>query len=211
MLQIGIMVGGHSRGSNMQAIVDACTSGEIPGRVAVVIGGRRDAPAILRAERAGVRTSIISTKQYENVPSGYEAALLTQLRKYNVGLICLAGYMRMLPESVVKAYHGRIMNVHPALLPFFGGKGMYGERVHRAVIDSGMKISGCTVHFVDEEYDTGPIIVQSAVPVEEGDTPENLADRILPEEHRAYVKAITLFAEGRLSLDGPQVRVTGAA
>jgi phosphoribosylglycinamide formyltransferase-1 len=207
MLQIGIMVGGHSRGSNMQAIIDACVSGEIRGQVAMVIGGRRDAPAIRRAEQAGVHTSIISPKQYENDSGGYEAVLLTQLREYKVGLICLAGYMRMLPESVVKAYRGRIMNVHPALLPFFGGKGMYGEHVHRAVIDSGMKISGCTVHFVDEEYDTGPIIVQSAVPIEEGDTPETLAARILPQEHRAYVMAIKRFAEGRLSLDGRRVYV----
>jgi folate-dependent phosphoribosylglycinamide formyltransferase PurN len=119
--------------------------------------------------------------------------------------------MRLLPRSVVEEYRGRIMNIHPALLPLFGGRGMYGERVHQAVLESGMKVSGCTVHFVDEEYDSGPIILQRTVPVLEGDTPQTLAARVLAQEHRAYTEAIRLFAEDRLRLEGRRVRILAAS
>jgi Folate-dependent phosphoribosylglycinamide formyltransferase PurN len=118
--------------------------------------------------------------------------------------------MLMIPQSIVDRFRDRIMNVHPALLPLFGGKGMYGENVHRAVLESGMKVSGATVHFVDEVYDSGPIIVQAAVPVEESDTPETLAARVLPLEHRLYVEAISLFAAGRLRVEGRRVRISDA-
>jgi phosphoribosylglycinamide formyltransferase-1 len=107
----------------------------------------------------------------------------------------------------VQAYAGRVMNIHPALLPLFGGKGMYGEHVHRAVLESGVKVSGCTVHFVDEHYDTGPIIVQRCVPIEEEDTWETLAARVLAQEHQAYVQAVKLFAQGRLRIEGKRVRI----
>lgn len=207
VLPIAVLVSGHGRGSNLQAILDACASGEIPGRVAVVIGTRADAPAMERARNAGVPTVTISPRRHTEDESDYAAALLNTLRAHNVGLICLAGYMRMLPQPVVEAYRGRIINVHPALLPLFGGKGMYGEHVHRAVLESGMKVSGCTVHFVDEQYDTGPIILQATVPVCDDDTPETLAARVLPEEHKTYVRAIRLFAEGRLRIEGRRVRV----
>lgn len=206
-LRIAVMVSGHGRGTNLQAIIDACASGEIPGRVVVVIGTRADALAMERARNAGVPTVIVSPRHYADNESGYAAALLNTLNAYNVQLLCLAGYMRILPKPVVEAYRGRVMNVHPALLPLFGGKGMYGEHVHRAVLESGMKVSGCTVHFVDEEYDTGPIILQSVVPVYDDDTPETLAARVLPEEHRTYVRAIRLFAEGRLKIEGRRVYV----
>ncbi len=115
--------------------------------------------------------------------------------------------MRVLPSQVVDAYRWRIMNIHPALIPLFCGKGMYGEHVHQAALDYGVKVSGCTVHFVDEEYDTGPIILQKPVPVEERDTAETLAARILPHEHKAYPEAIQLFAEGRLHVEGRRVHV----
>ncbi|HXG24901.1 MAG TPA: phosphoribosylglycinamide formyltransferase [Chthonomonadales bacterium] len=207
VLRIAVLVSGHGRGSNLQAILDACASGEIPGRVAVVIGTRADAPAMERARNAGVPTVTISPRRYAEDESGYAAALLNTLRAHDVRLICLAGYMRILPQPVVEAYRGKIMNVHPALLPLFGGKGMYGEHVHRAVLESGMKVSGCTVHFVDEHYDTGPIILQATVPVRDDDTPETLAARVLPEEHKTYVCAIRLFAEGRLRIEGKRVRI----
>jgi len=121
--------------------------------------------------------------------------------------VCLAGYMRKLSPLVISEYRWRIMNVHPALIPSFCGQGMYGHHVHEAVLGYGVKLSGVTVHFVDEGYDTGPIILQEAVPVEDGDTPDTLAARILPREHANYTRAIQLFAEGRLRVEGRWVRI----
>jgi len=206
-LQIAALVSGPSRGTNLQAILDACAAGQIAGQVALVIGTRADAPALDRATAAGAVVAIVSPRKYADDEAGYAAALLRLLRRHDIGLICLVGYMRKLPLPVINAYPHRILNVHPALLPLFGGQGMFGEHVHRAVIESGMKVSGCTVHFVEEQYDSGPIIAQSAVPVLDTDTPQSLAARILPEEHRTYVRAIRLYAEDRLRIVGQRVTV----
>lgn len=206
MVRIAILVSGKGRGTNMQALIEACQRGRIQGQVVVVIGTKPDAPAIERARRLQVPVAIVSPKAFPEEES-YASALLKVLQEYGVELVCLAGYMRLLPERVVRAYAGRVMNVHPALLPLFGGKGMYGERVHEAVLASGMKVTGCTVHFVDEGYDTGPIILQTPVVVEEDDTPETLAARVLPYEHETYVRAVQLFAEGRLQIEGRRVRI----
>lgn len=207
-LKIAAMVSGQGRGSNLGALLAACESGEIAGRFTVVIGTRADAPALERARAAGAATSVVSPRKYPEDDVGYGEALLRILRRYEVDLLCLAGYMRQLPSSVVTAYAERILNVHPALLPLFGGRGMYGENVHRAVLESGMKVSGCTVHFVDEQYDTGPIVVQSAVPVEEDDTPATLAARVITAEHQAYVRAVQLCAAGRVHIEGQRVRIS---
>lgn len=207
-LKIAAMVSGQGRGSNLGALLAACESGEIAGRFAVVIGTRADAPALERARAAGVMTSVVSPRKYEGYDTGYGEALLRILHRHEVGLICLAGYMRQLPLPVVAAFHERILNVHPALLPLFGGRGMYGENVHRAVIESGMKVSGCTVHLVDDQYDTGPIVVQMAVPVEEDDTPATLAARVIQVEHRAYVRAVQLCAAGRVHVEDRRVRIS---
>lgn len=191
----------------MEAIIRACQSGVIPqSEVVLVVGTRPDAPALARAEALGVPTMIVNPRDFPD-NSAYGDTLLWVLERIQPDLICLAGYMRLLPECVVKAYPNRIMNIHPALLPQFGGKGMYGLRVHEAVLQSGAKETGCTVHFVDEHYDTGPIILQRAIPVLEGDTPETLAERLLPVEHATYVEAIRLFAEGRLKVEGNRVRI----
>ena len=198
---------GHGRGTNLQAILDACASGTVPAKVAVVIGTREDAPAMERATAAGVPVLAISPKRFEGNDEAYASAILEELEERKVGLVCLAGYMRMLPEAIVNRYKHAVMNVHPALLPLFGGKGMYGEHVHRAVLESGMKVTGCTVHFVDYEYDTGPIIHQQCVRVLEDDTPETLAARVLPKEHAAYVEAIQLFAEGSIRVEERRVRI----
>jgi formyltetrahydrofolate-dependent phosphoribosylglycinamide formyltransferase len=205
-IRIAVMVSGHGRGSNLQALLDGCSSGTIRGVVALVVGTRRSAPAMERARLAGVPT-LVTGPGADSCPADYEARLLDALTRRQIDLICLAGFMRLLPPRVVEAYRWRIMNVHPALLPDFGGRGMYGERVHRAVLESGRERSGCTVHFVDEEYDHGPIILQTTVPVLDGDTPEALAARILPEEHRTYVRAVSLFAERRLRVIGDRVQV----
>jgi formyltetrahydrofolate-dependent phosphoribosylglycinamide formyltransferase len=204
-IRIAILVSGHGRGSNMAAIIDACQRGEIDGQVVLVIGTRSEAPALQRAAEKGVPTRVISPRRLSD--EAYAQRLLHALDEARVDLVCLAGYMRLLPVPVVQAYAGRVMNIHPALLPLFGGKGMYGEHVHRAVLESGMKVSGCTVHFVDEHYDTGPIIVQRCVPVEEDDTWETLAARVLVQEHQAYVQAVQLFAQGRLRIEGKRVRI----
>lgn len=204
-IRIAVLVSGHGRGSNMAAIIDACQRGEIDGQVVLVIGTRSEAPALQRAAEKGVPTRVISPRNLSE--EEYAQRLLHALNEAQVDIVCLAGYMRLLPLPVVQAYAGRVMNIHPALLPLFGGKGMYGEHVHRAVLESGMKVSGCTVHFVDEHYDTGPIIVQRCVPVEEDDTWETLAARVLVQEHQAYVQAVKLFAEGRLRIEGRRVRI----
>lgn len=205
-INIAVMVSSHGRGSNMQAIIDSCRNGSINGQVGVVIGTRADAPAMERARSQGIPVVEVQPKSFPS-DAEYASRLLEVLAQYKVDLICLAGYMRILPSEVVAAYRWRIMNIHPALIPMFCGKGMYGERVHQAALEYGVKVSGCTVHFVDEEYDTGPIIVQKCVPVEEGDTPETLAARVLSQEHKAYPEAIQLFALGRLKVEGRVVRV----
>jgi len=206
MKRIAILVSGKARGTNMAAIIDACRSGEIPDSVVVlVIGTREDAPALQRAQERGVPTCVIDPRAFPD-DEAYGEALLKVLREVQPDLICLAGYVRLLPAKVVRAYPHRILNIHPALLPLFGGKGMYGLRVHEAVIESGMKVAGCTVHFVDEQYDTGPIVLQSVIEVRDDDTPETLAARLLPVEHATYIRAIRLFVEGRLEVVGRRVR-----
>lgn len=208
-VRIAILLSGrHGRGSNMQAIAQACASGRIAGEAALVVGNFAQSPALARASEMGLQTLTLSSKQAEET---YAQALLTALADARIDLICLAGYMRKIPDAVVSTYRDRLMNIHAALLPAFGGQGMYGPRIHEAVLEYGAKVSGCTVHFVDEGYDTGPIICQSAVPVEEGDTPETLAARVLTAEHETYPRAVALFAAGRLSVEGRRVRIKDLA
>jgi phosphoribosylglycinamide formyltransferase-1 len=210
MIRIAILLSGrHGRGSNMQAIADACASGQIHGTIAVVIGNYADSPALARARELGLPTQVIPSQGMTSRLGEklYSDSLRLALGDARTDLVCLAGYMRKVPDTVVAEYQGRLMNIHAALLPAFGGQGMYGHHIHEAVLAYGAKVSGCTVHFVDEQYDTGPIIGQSVVPVEENDTPETLAARVLTAEHTAYPRAVALFAEGRLSLDGQRVRI----
>ncbi|MCS7301324.1 MAG: phosphoribosylglycinamide formyltransferase [Fimbriimonadales bacterium] len=207
MKRIAILVSGAARGSNMQAIIEACRDGRIPdSAVVAVIGSRDDAPALQKAHALGIPTAVVNPAEFADADM-YADTLLWTLQRAQPDLICLAGYMRLLPAPVVQAYPLQIMNIHPALLPLFGGKGMYGLKVHQAAIASGMKVSGCTVHFVDEQYDTGPIILQRCVPILDEDTPETLAARILPVEHETYIEAIRLFVQGKLRVEGRRVRV----
>jgi formyltetrahydrofolate-dependent phosphoribosylglycinamide formyltransferase len=205
-IRIAVMISGHGRGTNMQAIIDACKDGHIKGEVAVVIGVREDAPAIGRAQSSNIKTVVLSPKDYPSVED-YDEAVFKTMQSNQVDLICLAGYMRMLGQKTVETYQNRIMNTHAALIPMFCGKRMYGMHVHESAIARGVKVSGCTVHFVDEEYDAGPIILQTVVPVEDDDNAESLAAKILPEEHKAYVRAIKLFSEGRLEVVDRRVRI----
>jgi phosphoribosylglycinamide formyltransferase-1 len=203
-LRVGVLASGA--GSNLQAIIDACRDGAVPARVVVVISNVPSAFALERARRCGIPACAVDHTGYLSVDR-FEAAVREILEAHRVGLVCLAGFLRILSPRFVGAFAGRIVNIHPALLPAFGGKGMYGERVHRAVLASGARVSGCTVHFVTEVPDGGPIVAQATVPVEEGDTPATLAARVASAEHRLYPHAVRLFAEGRLRLDGDRVRV----
>lgn len=203
-LRLGVLVSGT--GTNLQALLDACRPGEVPAEVAVVISNVPDAFALERARRAGVPAVVLDHRTFPT-KAAFEAALRAALAAHRVGLVCLAGFLRILSPSFVAAFAGRMVNIHPALLPAFGGKGMYGDRVHKAVLASGVRQSGCTVHFVTEEPDAGPIIVQGVVPVQDGDTPTTLAARVRKEERRLYPLAVRLFAERRLRIEGHTVRV----
>lgn len=199
LLRVGVLASG--RGTNLQALLDAAADPGFPARVVIVIADREDAAALRRAAAAGVPAVFLDPKAHADRAS-YDAALSARLEAESVGLVCLAGFMRVLGPAFVRAWRGRLMNIHPSLLPAFPGL-----HAQRQALDYGVKVAGATVHFVDEGVDTGPIILQAAVPVEPGDTEESLAARILVEEHRLYPEAVRLFAEGRLLVDGRKVRI----
>ena len=198
-VSIAVLVSGAGRGSNMTALIEGCQQGVINGSVTLVIGVRADSPAMLKAAELGCRTLVIAPKSFDR-EEDYQNAVYDALAGNGTDLVCLAGYMRLLGEKVLCAWRNRIMNVHPSLLPSFCGKGMYGHHVHEAALKRGVKYSGCTVHIVDETYDTGPIVKQTVVPVEPGDTPDTLAARILPNEHKTYVECVRLFSLGKLKI-----------
>lgn len=182
-------------GTNLQSLLDRFNAASSPAaRVAVVVGSRPGIGALERAERASVPSVVLSVK--EMGPEAYTKALLDELARHGTELVVLAGFLQLVPLSVVERYQGRMINVHPALLPAFGGAGMYGIRVHRAVIDSGARVSGATVHHVAEEYDSGAIVAQWPVPVLPGDTPEALAARVLAVEHRLLPLVVEALARG---------------
>ncbi|MEE9615347.1 MAG: phosphoribosylglycinamide formyltransferase [Thermodesulfobacteriota bacterium] len=194
MLKIGVLASGG--GTNLQAIIDSIESGGLDCEVAVVISDNPTARAIERAKKHGIRTEVITKAEYPERET-YDRRAVELLKGCTVGLVVLAGFMRILSSVLIKAFPMRIMNIHPALLPSFPGLS-----VQRKAIEYGVKFSGCTVHFVDEGVDTGPIIIQAVVPVIDDDTEETLAERILAEEHRIYPEAIRLFAEGRIEVRG---------
>ena len=197
-------------GTNFQAILDAVERGTLPLTVALCLSNTPKAGALMRARRHDVPTAILNPRDFET-EAAYVAALMAVLGEHGVNFIALAGYMRKIPVAVVEAFRGRMLNIHPALLPSFGGKGLYGRRVHEAVLAYGARWSGATVHLVDEEYDTGPIVLQEPVPVLPGDTPETLAERVLRVEHWLYPQALRLFAEDRVRVDGRIVRIEETA
>jgi len=197
MEKIAVFASGE--GTNLQALIDACKDGRVRGEVALVVSNKADAGALSRARRAGV-DALVSPQTDFATPDEHGAFLAHECKKRGVGLICLAGFMLKLKPSLLKAFPGRILNIHPALLPSFGGQGMYGMKVHEAVLASGVKVSGATVHVVDEEYDRGPVVLQSAVPVLAGDTPHALAARVRAQEHWIYPKAVSLFCDGRVKV-----------
>lgn len=187
-------------GTNMQAIIDACKAGRLQAEPRVVISNNSDSGALERARREGIPACHFSTRTH-SAPEALDRAVLETLRKYEVEVICLAGYMRRLGPLTLTAYRNRVLNIHPALLPKFGGQGFYGERVHRAVLAAGERESGPTIHLVDEEYDHGRILAQHRVPVLPDDDAESLAARVLAQEHLLYAETLQRIATGELDLD----------
>ena len=203
-LRLAVLASG--RGSNFQAILDAVDRRELDVEVAVCISDRPEAGALARAASRGIPTAVLHPKSYDDY-GRYTDDLLRTLEEHRSTFIVLAGYLKMIPTEVVSAFRGRILNIHPALLPAFGGHGMYGRRVHEAVIEYGVHWTGATVHLVEEDYDTGPIVLQEIVPVYPDDTPDDVAARVLEVEHRIYPAAVRLFAQGRIALEGRRVRI----
>ncbi|MEW6419278.1 MAG: phosphoribosylglycinamide formyltransferase [Nitrospirota bacterium] len=201
MLNLGILASG--RGSNFQSIIDSINYGKLRAEIAVLITDNPSAFAIERAKKHGIEYLVMSPKEYSS-KDDYFVKIAEELKKRDVGLIILAGFMRIVRKPLINAFPNRVMNIHPALLPAFPG--LHGQR---QAIEYGVKISGCTVHFVDEGMDTGPIIIQAAVPVSQDDTEETLSERILKLEHKIYPEAIRLFSEGMIEVEGRNVRIKG--
>ncbi len=196
---IAVLVSG--RGSNLQAIIDSIEEGDLEARISVVISDARDAYALLRAKKHGIEAVFVDPEKYSSKEL-YEKEVLKTLEKHNAELVLLAGYMRILGKTLLSAYKNRILNIHPALLPAFPGL-----HAQKQAFEQGVKVAGCTVHFVDEKLDGGPIIMQSCVEVKEDDTDKSLADRILEQEHKIYPEAVKLFVENRLSIEGRKVKI----
>ncbi|MBU5637312.1 phosphoribosylglycinamide formyltransferase [Geomonas sp. Red69] len=199
-LKIGVLISGS--GSNLQSIMDACAKGTINGRVVCVISNKADAFGLERARKAGIPALHLDHRAYTG-REAYDEALVATLREFDVDLVVLAGFMRIITSVLLDAFPMRVMNIHPALLPAFPGL-----HAQRQALEYGAKVAGCTVHFVDCGTDTGPIIIQAAVPILAGDTEESLCARIQKEEHRIYPEAVRLFSEGLLQVDGRVVTVS---
>ncbi|PLY03446.1 MAG: phosphoribosylglycinamide formyltransferase [Desulfuromonas sp.] len=202
-LKLGVLASGS--GTNLQSIIDACAAGNIDAEVTLVISNNPDAGALQRARDAGLTYTCINHRDFSSREQ-FDRTVVGALQDAGVELVCLAGFMRLITEDFLAAFPGRVINIHPALLPAFPGLD-----VQRKAIDYGARFSGCTVHFVDTGVDTGPVIIQAVVPILDDDTPDTLAARILRQEHQVYPRAIQLFAEGRLHIEGRRVRVSESA
>ncbi|WP_371503863.1 phosphoribosylglycinamide formyltransferase [Nitrosopumilus adriaticus] len=199
MLNLGILISG--RGSNMESILKSIKRKKIPINPSVVISNRRDAKGLKIAEKLGINTEVIESKSFEGNREDYDKKIISVLKKHGVtpdnGLVCLAGFMRIISPQFVKKFKNRIINIHPALLPSFTGL-----NAQKQALDYGAKYSGCTVHFVDAGMDTGPVIIQAVVKIKENDTEESLSKRILKEEHRIYPEAVNLIARNKVKVFG---------
>jgi phosphoribosylglycinamide formyltransferase-1 len=202
--RVAILISG--RGSNMAALIDAARLADFPAEIVAVISNRADAAGLEKATASGIATVVIESKPFGKDRAGFEAVLQRALEEAKVDLICLGGFMRLFTAEFVQRWYGRMLNIHPSLLPSFPGLDPHGQ-----ALQAGVKISGATVHFVIPETDAGPIIMQGAVTVADGDTPETLSQRILGIEHRIYPEALRLLASGKLRLEGDICKVEGAA
>jgi phosphoribosylglycinamide formyltransferase 1 len=196
MLQVAVL--GSGRGSNFQAILDAVQRGDVPDTTIRVVLSNNSTSGILEIARAHRIPAVHLSRKMFETDEAFDEAMLDLFGRHGVSFIVLAGYMKRVSPRVIAAFRNRIVNIHPALLPAYGGRGMYGMHVHEAVIAAQDRVSGATVHLVDEEFDRGPIVLQESVGVEPADTPAMLAERVLGVEHRLYPRALQLFAEGRI-------------
>ena len=203
MKRIGVLVSGG--GSNLQAIIDSIDNGNLEAEIGVVISNKPGAYALERAAQHGIPSVVVDHRQY-STDQEFTSVIMKNLEKHQVDLVCLAGFLRILDRILTDAYLNLVLNIHPALLPAFGGKGMYGHYVHEAVIASGAKYSGATVHLVTPETDVGPIILQGIVEISDADTPFSLAEKVLKVEHRIYPEAIKLILEDRIIIEGMRVK-----
>jgi formyltetrahydrofolate-dependent phosphoribosylglycinamide formyltransferase len=201
-LRLAVLISGS--GTTLQNLLDHIADGRLQAQIVLVISSRIDAFGLTRAEQAGIPTAIVLARDYASREE-FSQRIFDLCRQAGVDLVCLAGFLQLI--RIPDDFQARVMNIHPALIPAFCGKGYYGERVHEAALAYGVKISGCTVHFADNLYDHGPIILQRTVPVLDEDKPETLAARVFEEECKAYPEAIRLFACGRLRLEGRRVRI----
>ncbi|NLJ49817.1 MAG: phosphoribosylglycinamide formyltransferase [Candidatus Atribacteria bacterium] len=201
MIEKRIVVLVSGRGTNLQAIIDATQSGFIPGKISLVISDNPDALALVRAQKAKIPTFVLDYKNF-NGKKAYENELLKALKKEDPSIICLAGYMRIIGKTIISQYSHRILNIHPSLLPSFPGLD-----AQKQALEYGVKVTGCTVHFVDEGMDTGPIVLQAPVFVQDTDTVESLSESILEKEHEIYCQAIKMFLEDKLIIQGRMVKV----
>lgn len=202
-LRVAVLLSGS--GTSLENLCEHIDDGRVPAEVAVVIASRESAYGLERARRRGIPAVAVSRKRIGD-PRAFNDAVHAELAKYDVDLVALLGFMSLFELRGV--YEGRVINVHPALIPAFCGQGFYGTRVHEAVLAGGVKVSGATVHFTDDEYDRGPIILQEAVPVLEGDTPDTLAARVVAAERRLVPEAIRLIAEGRVTIEGNRTKIS---
>lgn len=201
-INIGVLISGG--GSNLQALLDNIDDGNIDGKIKLVISNKEDAYGLVRAEKAGVDSLYIDRKECLT-EKAYNDRIIKEFKEKSIDLVVLAGYLKVLSKEFVREYQGRIINIHPSLIPSFCGKNCYGERVHQMALDRGVKVTGVTVHFVDEGTDTGPIILQKTVEVKDHDTVETLKERVLKVEHQALPEAIRLFCQDRLTIKGRRV------
>ena len=205
-VRLAVLLSGS--GTTLQNFIDQIAAGRLSARVVLVIASRPDAGGLERARQADIPAAVVARRDFADVDR-FNDALHAQLAQHEVDLILLAGFLS--PFQLRGRYTGRVLNIHPALIPAFCGKGFYGERVHQAVLESGVKVSGCTVHFADDQYDHGPIILQGAVPVLDDDTPQTLASRVHAIENELYPEAVRLWAAGRLEVVGRRVKIKPAS
>lgn len=206
-LRLAVLASG--KGSNFEAILNNIKKGNLNASIQVVISNKASAGALEIARKNAIPAVHISKQQFPEQEQ-FDEQLLSILNEYQVNFVVLAGYLKMLSPKVVRKYKNRILNIHPALLPSFGGKGMYGIQVHEAVLDYGCKVTGVTVHLVDEEYDNGPPVLQRCVPVHDDDNPETLAARVLKVEHQIYTEALQLFVRDCIEIKGRRVKIKPA-
>ncbi|EOD00157.1 phosphoribosylglycinamide formyltransferase [Caldisalinibacter kiritimatiensis] len=205
LTKIGVLISGS--GTNLQSLIDNTRNGHINGKIEVVISNKKDAYGLKRAENNGIDSLYINRKEFDS-DLEFNRKIIEELKKRNIELVVLAGYLKILSHEFVREYKNRIINIHPSLIPSFCGKGYYGKKVHQAVLEYGVKVTGATVHFVDEGTDTGPIILQKTVNVDTNDTVETLQKKVLKIEHEILPEAVKLYCDRKLKIKGRKVEVS---